>query len=139
MNRFMKLSRLLFAACLPLSALLCAYTLHSPKVNAFAGASLAAPSVRAQTQLPAVPLETKLQSGQTFGLYRAVVISGPDAHMRVRVKIPALNISAEWASPCFPVGSTTVPPPQSQVWIMFEQGNTHLPVWIGVLTTRAAG
>lgn len=134
MNRLMNLSRLLLAACLALSALLCAYTLHSPKVNAFAGASPAAQSVRPQIQHPATPLETKSQSGQTFGLYRAVVISGPDAHMRVQVKIPALNISGEWASPCFPVGSTAVPPPQSLVWIMFEQGDTRLPVWMGVFS-----
>src|ERR1700694_1630851 len=118
MNNLAKLSRPLLAVCLPVLALLCAYTLRPPKANAFAGAAPAAQSVRTQTQHPATPLETKSQSGQAYGLYRAIVTSRPDAHMRVQVEIPALNINGEWALPCVPVGSTAVPPLQSQGWIM---------------------
>jgi len=132
MNHLTKLSRWLLAACLPLLAILCASTLRPPKAHAFAGTTPATQSVRTQTQHPATPSETKSQSGQAYGLYRGIVTSRPDAHMRVQLEVPALNINGEWALPCLSVGSTGVPPPQSQVWIMFEGGNTHLPVWIGV-------
>lgn len=127
MNHLTKLSRWLSAACLPLLALLCAYALRPPKVSAFARPAPATQSVRAQTLHPATPLETKSQSGQVDGLCRAIVTSRPDARMRVQVEIPARNINGEWALPCVSAGSTAVPPPQSQVWIMFEGGNTHLP------------
>lgn len=90
-------SRLLLTSCLSLLALLFAYTLRPPKANAFAGAAPAAQSVRMQTQHPATPLETKSQTGQVYGLYRAIVTSRPDAHTRVQVEIPALNINGEWA------------------------------------------
>ncbi|HWX55158.1 MAG TPA: phage baseplate assembly protein V [Verrucomicrobiae bacterium] len=121
MNHLAKLARLMLAACL-LLALLSAYTLRP-----------AAQSVRPRAQNPATPPETRSQSGPAYGLYLAVVISKPDAHMRVQVKFPApLNISVEWARPCVPVGSTATPPVGRGVWVMFEQGDTHRPVWMGV-------
>jgi hypothetical protein len=80
----------------------------------------------------ATPMETKAQSAPAYGLYPAIVISRPDAHMRVQIEVPTLGIHGEWASPCVPVGSTAVPQQQSRVWVMFEQGNTHFPVWMGV-------
>jgi hypothetical protein len=133
MTHFAKFSRPLLAACLLLPAMLFVFAHAARPMKAWALASAApAQSVRNQTPHPAAPLETKPQSGQAFGLYPAIVTSRPDPHMRVQVEIPALNISGEWAAPCVPVGSTAVPPPQSRIWVMFEAGNTHMPVWMGV-------
>lgn len=110
MNHRTKYSQLLTVLCLILAA------------SAF---------VRAPAQKPlATPLETK--AGQAYGIYPGVVISRPDPHMRVQVEIPSLNIRGEWALPCVPVGSTLAPQLQSSVWVMFEGGDTHRPVWIGV-------
>lgn len=132
MNHLTKRSRQLLAVCLSLLALLGAYSRCPLKASTLAAGVPAAQAARTEALHPATPLETKSQSGQTYGLYPAIVTSRPDAHMRVQVKIPALNIVGEWASPCVPVGSTAAPPVDSRVWVMFEQGNTHLPVWIGV-------
>lgn len=129
MTHFAKFSRPLLAACLLIPAILFVFAYAARPVQAWA---LAAQSVRNQTPHPAIPLETKPQSGPAYGLYPAIVTSRPDPHMRVQVEISALNISGEWASPCVPVGSTAAPPPQSRVWVMFEGGNTHMPVWMGV-------
>jgi Type VI secretion system/phage-baseplate injector OB domain len=129
MTHFAKLFRLFLAACLLLPAILFVFVsvAHPPKARAFAGAASPAQVVRGPS-----PLGTKPQSGQAYGIYPAIVTSRPDVHMRVQVEIPSLNISNEWASPCVPVGSTAVPPLQGRVWVMFEQGNTHFPVWMGV-------
>ena len=134
MTRFAKLSRLLVAACLLPPAILFVFVFAARPVRAWARASAAtvAQIGRNQTPHPATPLETKPQPGQAYGLYPAIVTSRPDPHMRVQVEVPSLNISGEWASPCVPVGSTAVPSPQSRVWVMFEGGNTHRPVWMGV-------
>ncbi|HEY6307488.1 MAG TPA: phage baseplate assembly protein V [Candidatus Angelobacter sp.] len=129
MTNFAKLSGLLLAACLLLPAILFVFVsaARPAKARAFASAASAAQVVRGPT-----PLGTKPQSGQAYGIYPAIVTSRPDVHMRVQVEIPSLNISNEWASPCVPVGSTAAPPLQSRVWVMFEGGNTHFPVWMGV-------
>lgn len=112
MNHRTKYSQLLIILCLIVAS------------SAFVGA----PAQKS----PATPMQTKPQSGQAYGIYPGVVISRPDPHMRVQVEIPSLNIRGEWALPCVPVGSTAVPPLQSSVWVMFEGGDTHRPVWIGV-------
>jgi hypothetical protein len=122
MTYFVKLSRFLFAACL--LAALFASVARPLGVRTLTGV---APSMQRPT-----PLEQRTQAGQAFGLYSAIVISKPDPHMRVQVAVPALNISGEWASPCVPVGSTATPGLQSRVWVMFEQANPHMPVWMGV-------
>lgn len=116
-----KLSRLLVVACLSLAILL--VDAVRPKI----GYVNAAQSSRRE-----LPLETKAKPNQAYGLYPAIVTSRPDPHMRVQVEVPSLGISGEWALPCVPVGSTGTPPLQSRVWVMFEQGDTHYPVWMGV-------
>lgn len=116
-----------------LSLLVCSCALLPFQVTVFAHGASGAQPAESQARYPATPRQTESQPGQFYGLYRGIVVSRPDPHMRVQVEIPALNISGEWALPCVPVGSSAVPPLRSQVWIMFEQGNTHFPVWMGVL------
>ncbi len=133
MTHLAKSSRLLVAACLlPAILAIIVHAVRPVKAWALAGTTTAAQSVRNQTPHPAIPLETKPSSGQAYGLYPAIVTSRPDPHMRVQVEIPSLNLRGEWASACVPVGSAAAPPLQSRVWVMFEAGNTHLPVWMGV-------
>ena len=106
-------------------------SLLGPTARPLSGSREAVESAAQAARRPATTLDTTSQPAAAYGVYPAIVISAPDAHMRVQVEIPALNIRGEWALPCVPVGSTAVPPLQSRVWVMFEQGNTHLPVWMG--------
>ncbi len=126
MVRSRKLSPLLFAVGL-LLGIAFVHVAHPLKARAVSGATAAVQPVRRE-----LPPESKSQPGQAYGLYPAIVMSRPDAHMRIQVKVPALNISGEWASACVPVGSTGTPSIQSRIWVMFEQGDTHRPVWMGV-------
>ena len=71
---------------------------------------------------------------QYFGVYRGAVKSAADPtnHHRLQVAIPSLGVSAAWAVPCVPYSkSPAIPPVGEAVWIMFEQGDTNFPVWIG--------
>ena len=117
-------SRLLLAMGLLLGILL-ACGVPAPRARAASGGE-GAQAVRKE---PAV--ENKTQPGRDYGLYLAVVKSRPDALMRIQVEFPTLNIT-EWAQACVPVGSRTAPSVNSAVWVMFEQGDMHRPVWIGV-------
>jgi len=125
MNHRTKITQLL-VVCLPLLALV--YTCALRPLNA---TGLAAPE-GSQTRNPATPPGAKSQSAPAYGIYPALVTSGPDPHLRVQVEIPAVGNSREWALPCLPVGSTATPPLGSQVWVMFEGGDTHMPVWMGL-------
>ena len=129
MNHLANPSRLLVAVCLLLGTLLAGVARPS-RVRAASGAEGAQP-VRKE-----LPGQNKSQPGTAYGLYLAVVKSQPDPHMRVQVEIPTLNIT-EWAQACVPVNSKATPPLNSGVWVMFEQGDTHRPVWIGVLGSEA--
>jgi hypothetical protein len=124
MNRFANPTRLLLAVCLLLGILLAGVARPS-RAQAASGAEGAQP-VRKE-----LPGQNKSQPGAAYGLYLAVVKSRTDPHMRVQVEIPALNIT-EWAQACVPVGSKATPPLNSGVWVMFEQGDTRRPVWMGV-------
>ncbi len=121
MVHFAKIAKLGFAVCVLLTIV---FVLPPHRV---AGSALAAQSVRKE-----VPLEKKLQPGPAYGVYLAIATSRPDSQMRVQIDVPSLNISGEWARACVPVGSRATPPLGSRVWVMFEAGDTHRPVWIGV-------
>lgn len=121
MNHLANPSRLAFTVCLLLGMLLLGVARPS-RARAAEGA---------QPVWKEEPSQKKSQPGAAYGIYLAVVKSRPDPHMRVQIEIPSLNIT-EWAQACVPVGSKAAPPLNSGVWVMFEQGDTHRPVWIGV-------
>ena len=118
-----KLSRLFFAVCL--LGILLACVARSPRAQAVSGAESAQPA-RKELQR-----QNKSQTTPAYGLYLGVVKSRPDPHMRVQVEIPALNVT-EWAQACLPVGNKAAPSLNSGVWVMFEQGDTRRPVWMGM-------
>lgn len=115
--------RLLNTVCLAAATLLCVCFMYSPKSRLFAETP----------QIERRPVETRAPAGTAYGIYPGVVMSKPDPHMRVQVRVPSLNVNGEWALPCMPVGSSAAPPMGSNVWVMFEQGNIHYPVWMGVM------
>ncbi|MEJ0042757.1 MAG: phage baseplate assembly protein V [Rhizomicrobium sp.] len=78
-------------------------------------------------------------------IYRAHVMSSDDplgAH-RLRVVVPDVGGTTErWANPSVPYTADpsriALPPDGSTVWVLFEDGDTERPVWIGWYPEPAA-
>jgi uncharacterized protein involved in type VI secretion and phage assembly len=72
-----------------------------------------------------------------YGIYRGVVtaINDPLDKGRVKMQIPQIlaTETTEWAWPVSAPGAALVSPKIGQgVWVMFEGGDPHYPVWVGV-------
>jgi uncharacterized protein involved in type VI secretion and phage assembly len=75
-----------------------------------------------------------------YGKYQGTVVNNIDPMQtgRVQVRVPDVlgpGVSS-WALPCVPVaglqaGFFAVPPPDSHVWVEFEQGDQNRPIWTG--------
>lgn len=78
---------------------------------------------------------------ERFGKYRGIVMDAVDPLGRARIKVIVPAISgqeAQWAEACLApqwAVSTTPPVPAlgSIVWIEFEAGDPHHPIWVGQL------
>jgi uncharacterized protein involved in type VI secretion and phage assembly len=76
-----------------------------------------------------------------YGKYRGVVSDNQDPNQRGRVKVSVASVlgdqHSDWALPCFPFGGGAgygwfaVPPVNAQVWVEFEEGDIHRPIWTG--------
>jgi hypothetical protein len=83
-----------------------------------------------------------LLMGLYGGVYKGVVTnaSDPEDLGRLKAQVPQLlgNLETDWAWPAQPRIAGIVPlVPGDPVWIIFEGGNTHHPVWLG--TWRRVG
>jgi uncharacterized protein involved in type VI secretion and phage assembly len=84
---------------------------------------------------------------QYHGKYRGIVVNNIDPMQigRIQVIVPAVSnvMLSSWAMPCAPVagiqhGQFAVPPPGSNVWVEFEQGDPDYPIWVGCFWGSAA-
>lgn len=76
-----------------------------------------------------------------FGKFRAIVVDNKDPQKRGRLKVRIPSVLADqdsdWALPCLPYGGFKqqglfmVPEVDSQVWVEFEEGDIHRPIWVG--------
>lgn len=71
------------------------------------------------------------------GLYRATVVNNADPTKQylLDLKIPALfgDEIVEDVNPCLPPLANPLKPKHgTTVWVMFENGNARMPVWMGV-------
>lgn len=76
-----------------------------------------------------------------FGKYRAIVTDNKDPQKRgrLRLHIPSVlqDQESDWAIPCMPYGGKgkeglfVIPEVDAQVWVEFEEGDIHKPVWVG--------
>lgn len=71
------------------------------------------------------------------GVYRAVVDDAHDplSRSRLRVTVPDAGGISVWAEACLPPvppGLLALPDAGSMVWVQFEDGDRHRPVWTGV-------
>lgn len=81
-----------------------------------------------------------MENGLHYGKYRGIVTTNEDPNHqgRIKAKVPAVlhDVESGWALPSLPyagngIGSWTIPPKGSGVWIEFEGGNTDHPIWTG--------
>lgn len=82
-----------------------------------------------------------------FGKYRGTVIDHIDPLQQGRIQALVPDVLGEmvsgWAMPCFPyaglqAGMYAVPMPGTGVWVEFEQGDPHHPIWSGCWYGSAA-
>jgi hypothetical protein len=89
-----------------------------------------------------VPLAGDSGSGvqRYYGKYRGTVLPMPDVERRARLLVEVSDVNgvifSGWAKPCLPwagpsMGCYVVPPPGTNVWVEFEQGNPDYAIWVG--------
>lgn len=76
-----------------------------------------------------------------YGKYRGIVSDNKDPQKRGRLKVFIPSVLADqdtdWALPCLPYGGAAqqgmfmVPEVDAQVWVEFEEGDIHRPIWVG--------
>jgi uncharacterized protein involved in type VI secretion and phage assembly len=76
-----------------------------------------------------------------YGKYRGFVVDNDDPQKRARLKVRVPSVlgddESDWALPCLPFGGGAgyglfaVPEVDAQVWVEFEEGDIHRPLWVG--------
>ena len=76
-----------------------------------------------------------------YGKYRGIVTDNKDPQKRGRLKLHVPSVLADqdtdWALPCLPYGGFDqqgmfmIPQVDAQVWVEFEEGDIHRPIWVG--------
>ncbi|MGD8834317.1 MAG: phage baseplate assembly protein V [Desulfobacteraceae bacterium] len=76
-----------------------------------------------------------------YGKYRGAVTDNQDPEKRGRLKLRIPSVLgdqvSDWALPCVPFGGSTavgffaVPEVDAAVWVEFEEGDIHRPIWTG--------
>lgn len=76
-----------------------------------------------------------------YGKFRGTVVDNKDKQKRGRLKLRIPSVLADqdsdWALPCLPYGGYDqqgmfmVPQIDAQVWVEFEEGDIHRPIWVG--------
>jgi phage baseplate assembly protein gpV len=76
-----------------------------------------------------------------FGKFRGIVTDNKDPQKRGRLKLHVPSVLADqdtdWALPCLPYGGFDqqglfmIPQVDAQVWVEFEEGDIHRPIWVG--------
>ena len=83
----------------------------------------------------------RLIDEKRYGKYRGTVVDNVDPEKRARLKLRIPSVLADqdtdWALPCLPYGGIAqqgmfmVPDVDAQVWVEFEEGDIHRPIWVG--------
>ena len=87
---------------------------------------------------------------QFLGKYRGIVVDNVDPERlgRLKVHVPSVlgaDVVTGWALPCLPFGgaagqgSLWIPEIGAGVWIEFEEGHVHYPVWVGTFWSKPDG
>jgi hypothetical protein len=75
-------------------------------------------------------------AGRRYGKFRGKVADNADPHFTGRIQVTVPDVfgpkTIVTADPCLPYGHFYVPPNDTDVWVEFEAGDTHRPVWSGV-------
>ena len=79
-------------------------------------------------------------SDKYFGKFRGTVMNNQDpiGTGRIQALVPDVfgDRPSDWALPCLPLagkdtGTFVVPAIGSNVWVEFERGDPHFPIWVG--------
>ncbi|MBI4671168.1 MAG: phage tail protein, partial [Chloroflexi bacterium] len=71
-----------------------------------------------------------------YGKYSGTVTDNQDAQQVGCIKVTVPSVFGKdmevTARPCLPYGHFFVPHVGAKVWVEFEAGDTHFPIWVGV-------
>ncbi len=83
-----------------------------------------------------------------YGKHRGTVADNQDPHRlgRLKLRIPSVlgDQASDWALPCLPFGGSAnvgffaVPEVDAAVWVEFEEGDIHRPIWTGTFWQQGA-
>ena len=84
----------------------------------------------------------RLIDEKRYGKYPGIVTDNKDPQKRGRLKLLVHSVLADqdtdWALPCLPYGGAAqqgmfmVPEVDAPVWVEFEEGDIHRPIWVGL-------
>jgi len=84
-----------------------------------------------------------------LGKFRGFVVDNKDPQKRARLKLKVPSVlgdqETDWALPCLPFGGAAgfglflVPEIDAQVWVEFEEGDLHRPIWTGTFWQEESG
>ncbi len=88
-------------------------------------------------------------TGKRYGKFRGFVVDNkdPEKRGRLKLKVPSAlgDQETDWALPCLPFGGASsyglflVPELDAQIWVEFEEGDLHRPIWTGTFWQADSG
>ena len=82
------------------------------------------------------PSDLQRHVGKYYGKYSGIVVDNVDPEQRGRLRVKVESVfgvqTSVWARPCLPMGHFMSPDPETRIWVEFETGDTHFPIWVGV-------
>jgi len=79
--------------------------------------------------------DLRRHAGKFYGKYRGIVMENKDENFQGLLAVAVPSVFGEkaivHAKACMPYGHFFVPPPETQVWVEFEEGDPKSPIWSG--------
>jgi len=89
------------------------------------------------TEIARQPPDSSPAGAVVVGVHRGMVVDATDPLLRGRLQVRVPGVLGEavaWALPAVPTRAEDLPAVGNAVWILFEAGDPHSPVWLGAIS-----